>query len=380
MIGVDAAVLAVRDERLKVGVYHYALNLLLNLSKADKKNKYTLYSFDPISQNLLDKFGTNWTNLVCKPKKGWLSFRLSWELWLKKPDIFLGLGQALPIYHPARNIVFVYDLAFEIYPRFYPGSYKRLSRQTKFAVKQADKIIAISKAAKDDLVRIYGVKAEKIEVIYPGIRINTSASWESESILSPERSPSGHLSGVLPSLSLAKPYFLFVGSYKPGKNVSNIIHAFNLFSKTSKKPYQLILAGSDYWGDVIDSNNKEIIKLGYVREEDLPRLYREAIAFVSPSYWEGFGMPILEAMAAGVPVIASNRGSIPEVTENSAILVDPDDIEALSSAMGKIATDEQFKKDMIKKGQKQAQKFSWERSAMKLLQMIKGMDPGSSPG
>jgi len=359
IIAVDAGCLGVTDDRLKVGVYQFALNLLENLSRLDKKNKYLLYSFEPIPKNILDRFDANWTNLILRPKKGWLSLRLSIEFLKNKPDIFLGLGQALPLYHPAQNIVFVYDLAFEFYPQFYRNSYKKLSKQTKFAVTNCDKIIAISRTTKNDLIRFYNIDPEKIYVVYPGVGIGFSTIG-------------GVSDNVVPP-SFTKPYFLFVGSYKPGKNIANIIKAFELFLEETKKPYELKLVGSNYWQDVANGNNKlnkRIKILNYVQEKELTRLYKEAVAFVSPSYYEGFGIPVLEAMAAGVPVIASNRGSIPEVTNDAALVVDPDDIGEMKNAMVKVATDEKLRIQMIKKGLLQAQKFSWKKSAKELLKLI----------
>ncbi len=368
-IGVDAAVLGVTDERLKVGVYRFALNLLENLAGIDKKNKYLLYSFDPIPKDILDKFDANWTNLMLRPKKGWLSLRLSLEFLQNKQDIFLGLGQALPLLHPKTSITFVYDLAFELYPQFYADSYKKLSLQTKFAVKNADKIIAISKATRDDLVKLYQADPDKITVIYPGVGSSTIGGVSDNVVPQSEESRS------LPRHHRRRnfKYFLFVGSYKPGKNIANIVKAFELFLKETKKPYHLVLAGSNYWGHVVDAGNgggRSVKIMGYVPEKDLPGLYKGACAFVSPSCYEGFGMPILEALAAGVPVITSDRGSIPEVTNDAAILIDPDDIGEIKDAMIKVAADEKLRIRMKKKGLAQAQKFSWEKSARELLDLI----------
>lgn len=357
IIGVDAAVLGVTDDRLKTGVFQFVLNLLVNLSRTDKENKYLLYSFDPIPKNILKKLGPNWTNLVLQPKKGWLNLRLSIEFMKNKPDIFLGMGQALPFYHPAKNILFVYDLAFEINPKHYPKSSQRLSNQTKFAAKKSDRIIAISSATKNDLVRLYNIDPGKINVIYPGV------NEKFKQLLNVDKRKI--------------PYFLFVGSYKPSKNIPAIVKAFGLFLKEIKKPFELILAGSDYRMDneILEIIQKlkldKLVKLkGFVSEKDLIQLYKNAAAFVSPSFYEGFGIPHLEAMASGVPVITSNRGSILEVTGDAAIIVEPDDIESIKNPMVTLATDDKIRSKLRKTGYLQVQKFSWEKSAKKLLRLL----------
>lgn len=350
IIGVDAAVLGVFDDRLKVGVYNFAHNLLKVLTHIDKENKYDLYSFSPIPKSILDEFGPNTKNLVLKPQKGWLVFRISLEFLLCKPDIFLGLSQALPFYHPMKSIIYVHDLAFEIYPDFYTDSYQKLSIQTRFAAQNSSKIIAVSKSTKRDLINLYKIKEEKIEVIYHGV----------ENIFKPKTKVN----------KKENPYFLFVGSYKQGKNIENIIKAFKLFRQETNKSHELILAGSNYWNDLKISKTEGVKIKEFVPERELLELYKNAVGFVFPSFYEGFGMPLLEAMSSGVPVITSNRGSIPEVVGDASLLIAPEDINRLKDAMLTLASDNKLREQLIKKGIIQAQKFSWQKSADQLLNII----------
>lgn len=164
-IGVDAAVLASIDNQ--AGNFWLSFNLLKALSKVDKKNQYILYSFCPIPRRILLCFGSNFHNIVLHPIKFWLQVRLSLELLLNKIDVFLGLNQALPYICPAKSVVFVLDLAFELFPNLFINNTK-LSWQTKRAAQKANKIIVISKSTKKDLVKMYRVPVNKVTVIYPG--------------------------------------------------------------------------------------------------------------------------------------------------------------------------------------------------------------------
>lgn len=164
-IGVDAAVLATSDNQ--AGNFWLSFNLLKALSLIDKKNQYILYSFRPIPNHVLSSFGKNFHNKILTPLRFWLQVRLSIELLFNQVDVFLGLNQALPFINREKSVVFVLDLAFELFPKLFTNNSK-LSWQTKRAAQKANKIIAISKSTKQDLVKMYRVPVNKITVIYPG--------------------------------------------------------------------------------------------------------------------------------------------------------------------------------------------------------------------
>lgn len=365
IIGVDAGCLSVVDERLKVGVYQLGYNLLNNLSKLDRVNKYLLYSFLSISQDVLSRLVENMKNKVLRPRRFWLTARVSLEFLLRRPDIFLGLGQALPFFHPVKSIIFVYDLAFEYYPDCYLDSFERLSRQTKFAVSHAEKIIAVSNSTKNDLRKFYKVDERKIKVIYPGV----------DSMFIPQ--PKKMIERIKAKYNLKKPYFLFVGSLKPIKNIPRIIEAFYQFSKQMGDSYQLILVGSDFWLDKKISKKikklklvRKIKNLGYLPQEDLPAIYSGAIAFISPSLYEGFGLPILEAMACGTPVITSNISSMPEVVGDAALLVEPKNTDEITKSLIEIVKRKNLRNALKKKGLDRVKNFSWRKFAAETLNLI----------
>ncbi len=356
IIAVDTGMLGASDERLKVGVWRVATNLLIQLGKIDKDNTYRLYSFTPIPPELLRQFGSRMENRVLAPGTGWMSVRLPLEFMLRTPDIFLGLAQAVPRWG-GKNIGFIYDLGFLHHPQAYPGSYAKLTAQTRKVVKRAQKIITISHATKEDICKTYAIPPEKIKVAYPGVGKPFSAQGKSK--------------------KTKKPYFLFVGALKRGKNVPLLLRAFAVFKKQTKASHELFLIGSNYWMDSkIDEAIQELniggtVKtLGYIPDETLAQYYREATALVVPSLVEGFCLPAVEAMACGTPVIASGAGSLPEIVGSGGVIVGSNDVKELASAMGKVANDEAYRNSLAKEAIRQASKFRWDRFAKTVLSSI----------
>ena len=356
LIGVDAGCLGVKNQRLKVGVYQVAFNLLKELGKLDKSNEYRLYSFYPIEEKLMRVMGERMKNIVLRPRKGWFSIRLPLELKLNPVDIFLGLSQALP-HSLSHNILMVYDLAFEHYPQFYLDSYKSLSKNTKTALKLAHKIITISQSTKRDLVELCRIQEKRIEVGCLGV--------------SKDFNPKGK------KFKSETPYFLFVGALKKIKNIPQILKGFNYFLAKSAKKFNLILVGGDLWLDTEIAKTIRELKLtdkvvvtGFVNDQDLAKYYRGATAFVSPSLYEGGGLTHLEAMALGTPVIASNLSSMPELVGNAGILVNPVNEEEIGRAMLKIVNNQKLRNDLIRKGLVQAKKFSWYKFSRNVLEII----------
>jgi len=355
-IGVDAGTLSVSDERLKVGVYRVVSNLLQGLGRLDKTNSYTLYSFAAIEPAVMGQFGHRMKNAVLKPLIGWFTLRLPLELRMHPVDIFLGAAQAVPP-SSAYSIGFVYDVGFIHAPQAYPGSLSRLKEQTVGVVKRASGIVAISQSTKDDLVKQYGYEKSKITVVYPGI--DSRFTQKGTKTLR------------------NNPYFLFVGALKPGKNVPAIIRAFAQILTKSKKTFDLLLIGGDYWQDpqieqtIQDLGiGERVIRMGHVPDEDLPAYYRGAVALVNPSLWEGFCLPAAEAMACGCPVIASTAGSLPEILGGGGVLIDPTDTDALVKAMLRVSSDTNLRQSMIQKGLERAKVFSWDTFARTTLDII----------
>lgn len=365
LIGVDAGCLGIQDERLKGGVYQIAVHLLQILGRIDKKNTYLLYSFYPIDKALISTFGKNMRNVVVKPVRGWMKLWIPLQMHEDKIDIFLGLNQALPqnipLFSRYKSIVIFYDLAFEKLPFMYAyaGSLKKLHAQSIDAAKHADKIITISKTTKLDIEELYDIPSERISVAYPGIDkkyFNASKIYKTKN-----------------------PYFLFVGAFKKTKNMPTLIKAFAFFLKQTNLNYSLILAGGDKWLDPDISEamdelpqriKNKIQFLDFVDDETLVALYKGAKAFVSPSFYEGFGLTFIEAMASGCPVIGSTTPAVKEVVGDAGLLPDPEDIQGIGYALLKIVQNDILCTSLIEKGKKRAEKFDWNKFAGHLLANI----------
>lgn len=348
-IGVDAGMLGITDERLKVGVWRVAKELLTQLGKMDTVNSYILYSFHPIPKEVMKLFGNSMVNRVLKPSFGWMHVRLPIELLLRPVDVFIGLSQALPR-TSAKTIGFVYDVGFLKHPDLYPDSSDKLIRQSEHLASTAGTIVTISEAIKQEVVKVYEFPANRIHVAHPGV---------SEEFIS------AGSKYVHP-----RPYFLSVGAFKRGKNIPTLIRAFAAYLRRTKNPTDLILVGSSYWQDpsiveIIQSQgvSDHVIIKGYVSDTDLVPLYRGALAFVCPSLVEGFGIPFVEAMASGTPVIGSSIPALNEVVGDAGVLVDPNDPSEIAKAMEKVVSGKTLQESLIKKGKAKAKQYSWQKMA-----------------
>ena len=368
IIGIDGGFLSTSEPSKKTGVYQIGVNFLREISKIDKNNKYKIFVFDDVIESNVS-FPPNFSLIKVIPSRGWNYFGLPLYLLKNKTEIYIGFSQNLPFFCPSKKLVFVYDVAFQKYPNLYKNA-KKLNFQTKLAVMQADKIICTSKSTRNDLVDLYSTNSEKIRVIYPGY----------DNIYRP--STSEEIKIIKDKYNLNNDYFLFVGSLRKIKNIPFLIRGFLEFAKKSRGAVNLILCGGFSWFDegidlaIKNSNtgNKLIIKLGHVPREDLPALYSGANALVSPSLYEGFGFTLIEAMACECPVIASNVGSLPEVVGQSAILINPLDVEQLVKALFTVRV-KNVRENLIFLGKRQIKKYNWENFTHRVVKEINKLCP-----
>jgi glycosyltransferase involved in cell wall biosynthesis len=305
---------------------------------------------------LLNQFGEQMENRVLWPAKGWSTVRLPFEISLHPVDLFLGVSQFVPKGNQ-KSLGFIYDLGFLHRPESYPKSLSKLKKQTAEVAERSTQIITISTTVKNDIHEQYGYPLDKITVAYPGVDLRYSKE------------------GAI--YKTKNPYFLFIGALKPGKNIPGLLRAFAKFMQTDTKHHELLLVGGDYWLDTeIDTVIKEfslesrVKKLGFIDDEDMPELYRGAVSFVSPSYYEGFCIPAIEAITCGCPVIGGNIGALPEVIGDSGICVKPDDIESIARAMHEMAYNAKKRGSYVQKGFIQAKKYSWDSFAGQVYRVI----------
>lgn len=232
----------------------------------------------------------------------------------------------------------------------------------RYSIKKAKKIITISNSSKNDIIKTYGVKANKIAVIYPGIR-KISVN---ERVL--------NMNELNKKFGIEGDYILFVGTLQPRKNISKLIEAF---SKLKKQNLKLVIVGKKGWlyEDILNAPAKfgisEKVKfLDFVNDEDLPSLYKNALCFVLPSLYEGFGLPVLEAMQYGCPVLTSNVSSLPEAGGDGAIYFDPQNADDIAQKIEEVISNKNLREEMVKKGYNQVKKFSWKKTAKETLKVL----------
>lgn len=356
-IGIDGGALSIDDDRLKVGVYRVAHNFLKELPGLDVKNDYRVYSFGGGERGTHELSAPNihFRRLL---QPGYQKLWQTLEIIRNPIDVYLGISQSIPplpgILCDVRTIGFIYDLGFLDYPEYYPGSAHRLNRQTAALVARSDHILTISQTSKAAIERTYKVADNRVSVAYLGV--------------------DPHFTDKGPVYKRNHPYFLIVGALKPGKNVPFMLRAFADFLKEVKTIYDVVLVGSDYWLDPMIPEtisslglSQRVHKVGYIPDDELASYYRGAEALLTVSLVEGFGLPAAEAMACGVPVIASNTGSYVEVVGSAGILVDPKDRGELIRAMLQYTCDAALRKNMRSAGKKQAARFSWRSFTRSVL-------------
>lgn len=352
------------------GIGNYVYFLIKTLLKIDKKNKYVVLGIAPLKayQELLKlKLGTNKKierKIYKMPSK---FFHRIFSLWQKLGfpeveyltghiDIFHSFDWYCPTSKKAKIVVHIFDVTPLSNPEWHTKANIQQHKQRLLTIKKrADFITTISESAKKDIVRALGIDPEKIIVAYPGVDRKRFYMIKNKLLVK----------NKLKKYHLNPGYLLFVGTLEPRKNIARLIKAFNLL-KPKKK---LILVGRPGKGIEKLTFAKNIIWLNYVSDEDLPFIYNGASLFIYPSLYEGFGMPILEAMSSGVPVITSNVSSLPEVAGEAAILVEPKNIKAIAGAIKKVSSNKLIANQLREKGLKRVKKFTWERCAQKITKV-----------
>jgi glycosyltransferase involved in cell wall biosynthesis len=269
------------------------------------------------------------------------------------------------LYHrKGRSVVTIHDLTFHLYPEWIGADWRdHFLEDTYSAIERADSFLTVSEYIKREMVEHLGIPGNRIVAVHHGVEDRFN-----------DRSEEGERRILHDRYGLSDPYVLSVATREPKKNLTGLLTAYRILSERLPDPPLLALAGKKGWetsaveGEIKSGSiSNRIVTLGYVPDDDLPLLYRQAESFLFPSLYEGFGMPLLEAMASGCPVIASRAASIPEVSGDAAVLVDPLDSEALALAMEEVVTDRERRIELSRKGIERARGFTWEKTAKKTL-------------
>ena len=358
----------------KTGVGWYIYNIVKELSKSSE-NKYILEFVNFFGKYNSDLEKINY-NLEMKQNK-FITYKvydflakkinLSHNMLMRSnSDIYHFFNFTIPSNIKGKVIVTIYDTVFITAPETM-GNKKRIEDYI-YGAEKSDLIITISESAKMDIVENLGINEDKIKIVTPGIDIE---SYSKEYSIE-------ELNTIKDRYQLPDNYILYLGTVEPRKNIERIIKAFLYYKKNHNGDLKLIIAGGMGWNyknitDLIESNSEDIILTGYVREEDKIPIYKLSKVFVFPSLYEGFGMPVLEAMASGIPVITSNVSSLPEVAGDAAIKVNPLNEIEIFNAYEKVLLDSNLREKMIRAGYQQSKKYSWKESAIKLEKIYRDL-------
>ncbi len=355
-------------EREGTGNCTYMRNLVESVLAMDHERLYLLYITQP-AHPYYERFRTC-KNAVLSPVPGsWAPARmlgLARATFRDRPDIFHVNYYAPPVYR-GKLVVTVHDISYHHLPDCFPFR-ERLKNEIfiPFYLHRAARVLTVSEYSKQDMVAVYGAAPEKIVVGYNGVNP-----------LFRPLEDRGEAEKILTGYGIGKDFLLYIGRLNRRKNLQALIAAFNEFKRRGTRPHQLVVVGRrDFLPAedmaTIDSSpyREDVVFTGYVPDGHLPLLYGTAALFVYPSLFEGFGLPCLEAMACGCPVVTSNTTSLPEVVGDAAIMVNPNEHREICAAMEAVLDDGDRRREMIVRGLARAAEFTWRRTATKFLEIV----------
>jgi glycosyltransferase involved in cell wall biosynthesis len=362
-VAISAPLLAPAGSYRSAGIHTYIQHSLQHLPAADPALCLTLFAAHPPA-------GLPPSIEVQRPR--WNTdrpaLRILWEqstlpIAARQADVLHATAFVAPIVHSRPTVVTIYDVSFALFPQFFRGlnqTYLRLG--TRWSARRAQRIIAISECARRDVHRLYGVPLDRITVAYPGVD-------ETLSRVDPDRVQEFRRMKNLPDK-----FLLYLGTLEPRKNLTMLVRAFAQLKREYPEAV-LVLAGGIGWladelfAAMAECGVKDSVLLpGYVAAAEKALWYAAATAFVFPSRYEGFGMPPLEALACGTPVVTSNAGSLPEVVGEAGLLLAPDDVSGWAAALKRVWTDAAYRAELADRGVKQAQRFTWQATSHQIAQ------------
>ncbi|MFP3941821.1 MAG: glycosyltransferase family 4 protein [Thermoanaerobaculia bacterium] len=371
-IGIDAR--KVQD----FGIGTYIRNLVAGLAEIDDENCYVLFtgsqgrdSFDGLPENF---------HIVVERSPVYSArelMALSWRLFRLRLDLYHATHYVLPLATPSRIVVTIHDIIHLLYPQFLPNrlAFFYAQRMMRRSLSGADRVIAVSENTRSDLTEYFGVEGSGVEVIYNGV----DDAYR-------ERLSEEDLDRWLRQLDVRRPYLLFVGNPKPHKNLDRVIRAYARACETAEIDAPLVCVGDRTAAQFKLRQRAQqlgvgdrVRLLGHVAQEALPALYQGASLFLYPTLYEGFGLPVVEAMASGTPVLTSNTSALKEIASGHAHLVDPLDTERMARAIVRLMTDHAYREKLAAKGLDRSRDFRWrltaERTRQVYLDVLRTMGP-----
>lgn len=363
-IGIDTRM----PTKNKTGIGYILDNILPRLVDIDNKTRYVLYGCN---------FGVDKNNVrtIKLPRTFQRLLNLFWK-YIFFPSASIFIGKTDVFFFPnftdfpvsaKKRVLLIADLSFIRFPNF---SEKKnlvfLKRNVGSSIKRADHILTISENAKNEIVEYYGLERRKVDVIYLGCPENVKAITDHFQIENIKR-----------KYYIKGQYILFVGTLEPRKNIEGIIRAYSLLDQDTRNKYKLVISGSKGWYydkifNIVDELclRDNVVFTSYVDEVDISSLYSGASLFVFPSFYEGFGMPILEAFRCGIPVVTADNSSLREVGGDGCMYCNADSIESIKEAIEKVLNSENLKKELVLKGHEQLKRFSWDLAAKKIYEIL----------
>jgi glycosyltransferase involved in cell wall biosynthesis len=357
----------------RLGSSQVAFELLKNIYAQDEKNNYTiLLSGKPLSD--LPKERPLWKYKILRPGRLWtrIAVPVYYHLAKVKPDVIFSPTHYIPQFIEAKRVPVIFDLAFLHFPQmFKKDDLYKLTNWTKSSILKSTHIITISESSKADILNTYKVPANKVTVAYPGYDDEVFKVVKDQE----------KAEDILKKYQISGDYIIYIGTIQPRKNIIRLIRSVKKINDL-----KLVIAGKIRGKGKQGWMNQEILeepkKLGiedrviftdFVPTEELPYLISGSKAFVLPSLWEGFGIPVVEAMACGIPIITSNVSSLPEVVGEAGLLVNPESETQIEQAIRLLVTDKKLHNKLSKKALEQSKKFSWVKMAKEVIKVLESV-------
>lgn len=363
-VGLNAHLLSRQAGYRQAGIHSYIQHLLHHLPTADQHLRITVFTGQAHrgpggTSNALHWHTSRWPTERPWVRIAWEQLAQPWALYRAGVHLLHGMAFVSPLISTVPAVITVHDLSFLRFPeRFRPANRLYLSTMTRLSCRRARRIIAVSQATADEVVRLLGVPIERVDVVPHGVQHARFHPW-----------PPSQVERLRRERDLPARFVLFLGTLEPRKNLTALIKAFAR-TKAPRQGIKLVIAGGKGWyyreifTHVERLNLADTVLLpGFVPDEELALWYNAALVFVYPSLYEGFGMPLLEAMACGTPVIGADASCMPEVVGDAGLLVAPHDVDGLAASLGRLLGDADLRADLSRRGRERAAAYTWEATA-----------------